>query len=697
MRRKGGRVVSSTKEVILLDAEPSNVLRREEVVAGGIESIPPVGSSSPLLSSSPSSSRRPSPKRGAGKGKTTTAVSSLDIFSRFQNHNSDFEEKWLLLEDDLPLDSGKPPISEELLGKLKQSQRRIDFTRNTRTEELNKKESAASLENNKEDISDEEYHPETPKVSKQRQKHNEGGAKGPSEDANLSSNKLGSKGDDTAMESGIRGDYLVFSTSSTQKGAGGIGMIAGLTVDQLQASVLIYPSEDNPTNQIHDNTNTTTTTTNNNIVHNNGPGSSRGFPDRGTMSPKGKNSRNAQSPSSLSSVQSGKDCMQSPPSRRMVPLWSVSRMEKEGGYCQESPLVALHQEITDLVDYLCPTQAEISIRRLIEMEVSQLARRLWPGCEPIVYGSLYTNLLLPLSDVDITITNVPIPPEEALTLLAREISQAGLCDAAYPQLILKTKVPLVKFQHKGSLVDVDISINAGDGKQNSDIVHTLLKSFPEARALIIVVKYFLQQRDMAEPYRGGLGSYATTLLVVAFLQSHPIYTTRPDERAVSGLGRLLVDFFRFYGLYWNYHHCGVSVEAGRGFFSREGGEGSPTSPRSPFPPSPPSASFSAQAWIEDPGNLANNAASSLRLYHVVASLFTHAYSALTAGMGAGEKGAAELSPATADLARRPTLLSRILHVDAGMVGRRGRLAEAAADLSERGLLPARSAKRSRDD
>lgn len=41
----------------------------------------------------------------------------------------------------------------------------------------------------------------------------------------------------------------------------------------------------------------------------------------------------------------------------------------------------------------------------------------------------------------------------------------------------------------------------------------------------MIIKYFLQQRDMHEPYRGGLGSYATTLLVISFLQHHPIYTT----------------------------------------------------------------------------------------------------------------------------------------------------------------------------
>ncbi|CCW65499.1 unnamed protein product [Phytomonas sp. EM1] len=634
MRRKGGRVVSFAKETIFLDEEPANFFTREEVVLG-IETSPPAPSSSSSLSSSSSPSRWHPSKRTLDKGDVTTtsvAASSLDIFSRFQSHNGDFEAKWLLLEDDLPVDAGKPPISEELLDKLKLSQRRIGTTRNARADGLNEKLTPATMGGQETNISDGKPLAEPRRGSQPPLSDGDRSAIEPQTNAKGRSEERERGAAAAALEEGgIRGDYLLFSTASSRQGA---GTAAGLSVNQLQASVAISPKS-----EVNDRA------------------ASRGFLDR---------IQGASLPSPSTS--------DAPSLSRMVPLWSVARMEKEGGYCADSPLVALHQEITDLVDYLRPTQAEVSIRRMIEMEISRIARRLWPDCEPIVYGSLYTQLMLPLSDVDITITNVPIAPEEALTVLAREISQAGLCDAAYPQLILKTKVPLVKFQHKGSLVDVDISINAGDGKKNSDIVHALLANFPEAQPLIVVIKYFLQQRDMAEPYRGGLGSYATTLLVISFLQSHPIHTTRPEERAVSGLGRLLVDFFRFYGMYWNYHQCGVSVEKGRMFFPREDDlvGFSPTSPSSPRSPSGP-----AQAWIEDPGNPANNAASSLRNFHVISSLFSHAYFALTAELPPpSSEELSEQSPAAASLSRRPTVLSRILHVDANMVWKRLLIAEA---------------------
>lgn len=361
------------------------------------------------------------------------------------------------------------------------------------------------------------------------------------------------------------------------------------------------------------------------------------------------------------SVNSGVDegWFQQQPSaiQRKVPLWSLQRFQIAGGYA-ENAAVALHQEILDLVDFLSPSQGEVSLRRYIECEVTKMAKRFWPECEPCVYGSLTTHLLLPLSDIDMSILNVPVSTEEALTALCKEVANSSLCSAAYPQLILKTKVPLLKFTHRGSLLDVDVSINAGDGKTNSEIVRDYLEQYPEARPLTIVIKYFLQQRDMHEPYHGGMGSFATTLLVISFLQHHPIYTTAPHERSCTGLGKLLVDFFRYYGTCFNSHRCGVSLENDGFYFVRK-----QSSAMTDF------RGMANQVILEDPGNRANNAASSLRQFPTIASSFAHAYAALTSVFPLIEEGAG-MSPDSEHIAGRPTILSRILHIDPSSVARR---------------------------
>lgn len=366
-----------------------------------------------------------------------------------------------------------------------------------------------------------------------------------------------------------------------------------------------------------------------------------------------------------------------------VPLWSAERYTKAGGYLNAHPTIALHQEIMDLTAFLRPTQADVSVRRYVEMEVTTLAKRLWPACEVVVYGSLITHLLLPRSDVDMTIRNIDIPVEDALMRLAEEVEGAHLEESGSLQVILKTKVPLIKFNHVGSLIGVDISIEAMDGKENTMVVVGLLDEFPEARPLIILLKYFLQQRDMDEPYKGGLGSYAVTLLVISFLQHHPIYTTEPEQRRCAGLGTLLVDFFRYAGYYWQYVRCGVSVRRGGRYFYRDSQRAvSPVSPnaRGGGPGGP------TLVELEDPGNPDNNAASSLRLYHAISSFFTQAYCALTASFPPPGPAA---SPSSTDLMMRPTLLSRVLHVDPQTVRQQRRTAAAYQHLCE--TMPERMA------
>lgn len=357
---------------------------------------------------------------------------------------------------------------------------------------------------------------------------------------------------------------------------------------------------------------------------------------------------------------------------RHVPLWSVRRFETAGGYAAD-PLVALHEEITDLCDYLRPTEAEVTLRRLVELQISDIAKRLWPECEPCVYGSMSTGLLLPLSDIDISLLNVPVSPEEALTTLAREVATAQLCTDLTPQLILKTKVPLVKFLHRLVHVDVDLSVNAGDGKVNTELVCRLCDEYPESRPLITAVKYFLQQREMHEPFRGGLGSFATTLLVISFLQHHPIYTNPATERCNYGLGKLLVDFFFYYSRCFNYQRVGISLRDGGNYFMK------PPSP--PIDPNAPPQRQPPQMIIEDPGNEANNVASSLRNFHNIITAFDHAHMALTAKWPSVPDGDERVSPGSALLAHRPTLLSRILHGDVEMAERRLRMAQSYDDLA----------------
>lgn len=79
-------------------------------------------------------------------------------------------------------------------------------------------------------------------------------------------------------------------------------------------------------------------------------------------------------------------------------------------------------------------------------------------------------------------------------------------------------MPIVKYVDSESGCQVDICFNQTNGPQNSAVIKGYLSDYWELKPLVLVLKYFLLQRDLNETYTGGLGSYALVLLVISFLQ-----------------------------------------------------------------------------------------------------------------------------------------------------------------------------------
>ena len=65
---------------------------------------------------------------------------------------------------------------------------------------------------------------------------------------------------------------------------------------------------------------------------------------------------------------------------------------------------------------------------------------------------------------------------------------------------------------------VDISFNQTNGVAAGHMINRFLRELPALRALVLVIKSFLNQRSMNEVFSGGLGSYSIVCLAVSFLQ-----------------------------------------------------------------------------------------------------------------------------------------------------------------------------------
>ncbi|KAL0925699.1 hypothetical protein M5K25_004065 [Dendrobium thyrsiflorum] len=298
------------------------------------------------------------------------------------------------------------------------------------------------------------------------------------------------------------------------------------------------------------------------------------------------------------------------------PVTSESTWFRAGSQFR-SPMLQLHKEILDFSEFVSPTPEEKAKRETAVDRVFQVVKYIWPHCRVEVFGSFRTGLYLPTSDIDVVILDSRVKtPQTGLYALARALSQKGI--AKKMQVISKARVPIVKFVEKQSGIAFDMSFDMDGGPKAANFIKDAVEKIPPLRHLCLILKVFLQQRELNEVYSGGIGSYALLAMLIAHLQ---IQRRSQDMQGVQksmehNLGILLVKFFEFYGRKLNTSDVGVScnssstffLKCDRGFFNTE----------RPF-----------LLAIEDPQAPDNDIGKNSFNYYKVRSAFAVAYASLT--------------------------------------------------------------------
>lgn len=224
----------------------------------------------------------------------------------------------------------------------------------------------------------------------------------------------------------------------------------------------------------------------------------------------------------------------------------------------------LEQELWDFYNWLQPTLEERMLRiDLVERLRSALIGR-FNKCDVRFFGSLATDLLLPSSDVDMVVLGVP-SVQSNLWIVRALLIRHGFSNA--PTVIAHARVPLVKFKDITTGIDVDISFDHANGLQNTKVINAFALKYKTYRPLLVTLKFYLHQLAINEPYNGGLGSYALSLMLASFLQMHP-KTNNVTGVTDANLGYLLLDFFALYGKQFNFFNTGISVRGNGSYFSK---------------------------------------------------------------------------------------------------------------------------------
>ncbi|XP_020105988.1 non-canonical poly(A) RNA polymerase PAPD5 isoform X1 [Ananas comosus] len=283
----------------------------------------------------------------------------------------------------------------------------------------------------------------------------------------------------------------------------------------------------------------------------------------------------------------------------------------------KSPMLQLHKEILDFCVFVSPTPEEQASRAAAVHSVFEVIKHIWPQCKVEVFGSFRTGLYLPTSDIDAVIIESKVKtPQVGLYALARALSQRSI--AKKIQVIAKARVPIIKFVEKHSGIAFDISFDIDGGPKAADFIKDAVEKLPPLRPLCLILKVFLQQRELNEVYSGGIGSYGLLAMLIAHLQmqwgGQDLHSHHQSKE--QNLGILLVHFFDFYGRKLNNWDVGISCNSKRTFFLKSN-KGFMNSDR-PYLLS-----------IQDPQAPENDIGKNSYNYFKVKSAFSMAYAALT--------------------------------------------------------------------
>ncbi|KAI9906659.1 hypothetical protein PsorP6_004653 [Peronosclerospora sorghi] len=242
-------------------------------------------------------------------------------------------------------------------------------------------------------------------------------------------------------------------------------------------------------------------------------------------------------------------------------------MRDRKGYFNKNVYECLHEEIMEFLSFVSPTDKELTNRSNLIDEMQEIVKGLWPGATVETFGSHYTQMFLPHSDIDMVLFGVP-EGKEPLFKLAECLEEKDL--VSYLEVIDKARIPIVKMVHKASDIHVDVSFNVAGGLATGDLVRHYMRVYPPFRPLTLVLKYFMAQRGLNETYSGGVGSFLLQMMVVSYLQHHGrSLGADHDNPKFNNLGNLLLGFFTLYGHDFNYTDLGISVRNGGSYFYKE--------------------------------------------------------------------------------------------------------------------------------
>ncbi|XP_077418389.1 poly(A) RNA polymerase GLD2 isoform X2 [Vanacampus margaritifer] len=206
-------------------------------------------------------------------------------------------------------------------------------------------------------------------------------------------------------------------------------------------------------------------------------------------------------------------------------------------------------------------------------------------------GSTMSGFASRSSDADLCYVlheSIKADPVSVLSTLQRIMRSMNVVERLR---LIRAKVPILRFQEKGSNLMFDLNVNNVVGIRNTFLLKSYAYAEPRIRPLILVIKKWAQHHQINDASQGTLSSYTLVLMVLHYLQTleKPVlpslqmdFPERFDpfleidmipegaqniphynSQNQSSLGTLLLGFLRYYATEFSWKKNVISVRAGK--------------------------------------------------------------------------------------------------------------------------------------
>ncbi|KAM9214251.1 terminal uridylyltransferase 7 isoform 2-T2 [Leptosomus discolor] len=224
------------------------------------------------------------------------------------------------------------------------------------------------------------------------------------------------------------------------------------------------------------------------------------------------------------------------------------------------PLPVLTPQFSVILDQVCvqcyhdfaPNIVEVLAREHIRQNLENFIRRDFPGTKLNLFGSSKNGFGFKQSDLDICMMMDGLETAEGLDCigiiedLAKVLKKQSGLRNVLP--ITTAKVPIVKFLHVRSGLEVDISLYNTLALHNTRLLSSYAAIDPRVKYLCYTMKVFTKICDIGDASRGSLSSYAYTLMVLYFLQQRnpPVIPVLQEIYKEPKKPEILVDGWNVY-------------------------------------------------------------------------------------------------------------------------------------------------------